>query len=159
MYRDSFPIVLNIKSFIFKFWRDLNPFQSYLNIYIVMIIITIFLLNFLFFITSKGRKSKRIEEVRESDRRKWPPRGCISFTLGCGGGSIDSVKRSKTILSQLLRLTEFILPPPHPSVKEMYPRGAISYDQSGSLFTFFFSSYYFYSFTLPSLTSNKESKR
>jgi hypothetical protein len=23
----------------------------------------------------------------------------------------------------LLRLTEFILPPPHPSVKEMYPRG------------------------------------
>ena len=24
----------------------------------------------------------------------------------------------------LLRLTEFILPPPHPSVKEMYPRGA-----------------------------------
>ena len=29
----------------------------------------------------------------------------------------------------LLRLTEFILPPPHPSVKEMDPRGAISYDQ------------------------------
>jgi hypothetical protein len=29
----------------------------------------------------------------------------------------------------LLRLTEFILPPPHPSVTEMYPRGAISYDQ------------------------------
>ena len=29
----------------------------------------------------------------------------------------------------LLRLTEFILPPPHPSVKEMYPRGGISYDQ------------------------------
>jgi hypothetical protein len=25
----------------------------------------------------------------------------------------------------LLRLTEFILPPPHPSVKEMYPRGGI----------------------------------
>ena len=24
----------------------------------------------------------------------------------------------------LLRLTEFILPPPHPSVKEMYPGGA-----------------------------------
>jgi hypothetical protein len=29
----------------------------------------------------------------------------------------------------LLRLAEFILPPPHPSVKEMDPRGAISYDQ------------------------------
>ena len=26
-------------------------------------------------------------------------------------------------------LTEFTLPPPHPSVKEMDPRGAISYDQ------------------------------
>ena len=30
----------------------------------------------------------------------------------------------------LLRLTEFILPPPHPSLKEMYPRVDISYDQS-----------------------------
>ena len=29
----------------------------------------------------------------------------------------------------LLRLTEFILPPPHPSLKEMYPRVDISYDQ------------------------------
>jgi hypothetical protein len=26
-------------------------------------------------------------------------------------------------------LTEFILPPPHPSVKERDPRGALSYDQ------------------------------
>ena len=33
----------------------------------------------------------------------------------------------------LLRLTEFILPPPHPSVKEMDPRGAISYDQIGAI--------------------------
>ena len=48
------------------------------------------------------------------------PRGYISFTLG---GSINSVKRSKTLLSYLLRLTEFILPPPHPSVKEMSPGG------------------------------------
>ena len=29
----------------------------------------------------------------------------------------------------LLRLTEFILPPPHPSVKERLPRGGLSYDQ------------------------------
>ena len=29
----------------------------------------------------------------------------------------------------LLRLTEFILPPPHPSVKESDPRRADSYDQ------------------------------
>jgi len=27
-------------------------------------------------------------------------------------------------------LPEFILPPPHPSVKEMYPWGAISFYQS-----------------------------
>jgi len=42
---------------------------------------------------------------------------------------MNSVKRSKYDRRVLLRLTEFILPPPHPSVKEMYPRGAISYDQ------------------------------
>jgi hypothetical protein len=30
----------------------------------------------------------------------------------------------------LLRLTEFILPPPHPSVKELPPQGGNSYDQS-----------------------------
>ncbi len=30
----------------------------------------------------------------------------------------------------LLRLPEFILPPPHPSVKERLPRGGLSYDQS-----------------------------
>jgi hypothetical protein len=29
----------------------------------------------------------------------------------------------------LLRLTEFILPPPHPSVKELPPQGGNSYDQ------------------------------
>jgi hypothetical protein len=57
------------------------------------------------------------------------PWGYISFKLGCGGGSKNSVKRSKYDRRVLLRLTEFILPPPHPSVKEMYPRGAISYDQ------------------------------
>jgi len=57
------------------------------------------------------------------------PRGYNSFTLGCGGGSINSVKRSRTLLSYLLRLTEFILPPQHPSGKELYPLGAISYDQ------------------------------
>ena len=27
----------------------------------------------------------------------WPPRGSNSFTLGCGGGSINSGKRSKTL--------------------------------------------------------------
>ncbi len=52
------------------------------------------------------------------------PRGYISVTLVCGEGSINSVKRSKYDRRVLLRLTEFILPPPHPSVKEMYPRGA-----------------------------------
>jgi len=57
------------------------------------------------------------------------PREYISFTLGCRGGSINSVKRSKYDRRVLLRLTEFILPPSHPNVKEMYPRGAISYDQ------------------------------
>jgi hypothetical protein len=31
----------------------------------------------------------------------------------------------------LLRLTEFILPPPHPSVKELPPQGGNSYDQLG----------------------------
>ncbi len=29
----------------------------------------------------------------------------------------------------LLRVTEFILPPPHPSVKELPPQGGNSYDQ------------------------------
>ena len=42
-------------------------------------------------------------------------------------------KLSRTSCSYL-RVTEFILPPPHPSVKEIYPRGAISYDQSASIF-------------------------
>jgi hypothetical protein len=51
------------------------------------------------------------------------PRGYISFTLECGGGSINSVKRSKYDRRVLLRLTEFILPPPHPSVKEMETPG------------------------------------
>ena len=44
---------------------------------------------------------------------------------------MNSVKRSKYDRRVLLRLSKFILPPLHPSVKEMYPRGAISYDQIG----------------------------
>jgi hypothetical protein len=37
--------------------------------------------------------------------------------------------QKQSLKGLLLRLTEFILPPPHPSVKEMYPRGDLSYDQ------------------------------
>ncbi len=36
----------------------------------------------------------------------------------------------------LLCLTEFILPPPHPSVKESYPRVDDSYDQSTLTWSF-----------------------
>ena len=42
--------------------------------------------------------------------------GQIPFTLGCGGGSIDSVKRSQISVPKKPRLTEFIIPPPHLSV-------------------------------------------
>ncbi len=55
----------------------------------------------------------------ESDRRNYPP-GVDFFHTG--------VRRRKYKLglpADLLRLTEFILPPPHPSVKEIHPRGVI----------------------------------
>jgi hypothetical protein len=38
---------------------------------------------------------------------------------------------SQRPLPTLLRLTEFILPPPYPSVKELPPQGGNSYDQNG----------------------------
>jgi hypothetical protein len=52
------------------------------------------------------------------------PWGVLSFRLGCGGGNINSGKRSHFSGALLLRLPEFIFPPPHSSLKERTPRGS-----------------------------------
>jgi hypothetical protein len=81
--------------------------------------------------SSKPRRNRRVN----SDNKTVPTfvfqfdgPGVAFLSLGCGGGSINSGKRRNNPTAILLRLPEFILPPPHPSVKERLPRG-LSYDQ------------------------------
>jgi protein-tyrosine phosphatase len=57
------------------------------------------------------------------------PLGVGFFQTGCGGGNINSGQRSKYLYRKFLRWPEVMFPPPHPSLKESYPQGAVSYDQ------------------------------
>jgi hypothetical protein len=65
------------------------------------------------------------------DRRKpKPPTGGGSFTLGCGGGSINSVKRSKIYSVKRSSFDRVYTSSSAPQCERNPPRGGVSYDQN-----------------------------
>ncbi len=126
--------------------RTFSKIYNYMYIYMYLFLLTFWSFNFLVYIyicifiyTHKlqtklqtkiqTRLHTKLQHNSKLDRRNYPP-GWIFFTLGWGGGSINSVKRSKSAGSPSASFDRVYTSSSSPQCERNPPQGGNSYDQT-----------------------------